>query len=270
MDETELKRKICDSFNAVAEGYDNPALRFFQKSAQLLPGYLSLKGDESVLDVATGTGHAAMALAGALPRGRVTGIDFSQGMLERARAKIAGESISNIYLIPMDMQYIDLPNESFDAAVFSFSIFFVEDMERQLRHVMEKVKPGGKILFTSFQKSSFSPIAEMFFDRVKKYGVETPQSWQKLATAEECETLMAKAGLGSINVGANNVGYHLTGAGQWWDLVWNAGFRRFVNAIPPERLGNFRREHMEEVESLKSAEGIWLAVNALYAVGRKI
>jgi ubiquinone/menaquinone biosynthesis C-methylase UbiE len=44
--------------------------------------YLNLKGDEHVLDVATGTGYAAMAIAGNLPDGKVTGIDFTTFKLE--------------------------------------------------------------------------------------------------------------------------------------------------------------------------------------------
>ena len=95
-DESEMKKKIQEAFNTVAEGYDNPALRFFPESAKHLSGYLKLGGNEHVLDIATGTGHAAIALAAALPKGRVTGIDFSEGMLARAKAKIEESGIRNV------------------------------------------------------------------------------------------------------------------------------------------------------------------------------
>ncbi|TAL27355.1 MAG: methyltransferase domain-containing protein [Nitrospirae bacterium] len=269
MDEQELKKRLQAAFNAVANGYDNPALRFFPESAKHLPQFLKLKGDEHVLDIATGTGHAAIALAAALPKGRVTGIDFSEGMLSRAKAKIDENGIRNISLHSMDMQSLDFPDSAFDAAVFSFSIFFVEDMELQLRHVAEKVKLGGKVLATSFYSGTFSPQVDIFFERVKKYGVDVPSVWRRLSTTEECSTLFEKAGLSNIRVATKDIGYYLADAGQWWDIVWNAGLRRFVSGLSPEDLEKFKKEHLQEVAGLSTDKGIWLEVKVLYAIGTK-
>lgn len=269
MNEQEMKKKIQDAFNVVAAGYDNPALRFFPESAKHLPGYLKLGGDEQVLDIATGTGHAAIALAAALPKGRVTGIDFSDGMLSRARAKIEENGIRNVSLLSMDMQALDFSDNAFDAAVFSFSIFFVEDMAGLLRHAMKKVKPGGRVLATNFYEGTFSPLVEMFFDLVKKYGVEAPSNWRRLSTPEECKSLFEKTGLAEVRIDTRDIGYYLTDAGQWWDIVWNAGLRRFVSSLSPEDLEKFRAEHLKEVEGLSNDKGIWLEVTVLYAQGTK-
>lgn len=265
----ELKKKLMEAFNTVAGGYDSNALRFFPDGAKHLPQYMNLRGDEHVLDVAAGTGHASMALAGALPRGRVTGIDFSEGMLARAKAKIEERGIRNVSLIPMDMQALDFPESSFDAAVFAFSIFFVEDMEGLLRHAMEKVRPGGKVLATGFYDGTFSPLVDIFFDQIRKYGVEAPSPLWRFSTPEECLSLFGKAGLTEIRVDTKDIGYHLMDAGQWWDIVWNAGLRRFVSGLPPEDLEEFRKEHVKEIGDLSSDEGIWLEVKVLYAQGKR-
>lgn len=267
VDEQEMKKKIQEAFNVVAPGYDNPALRFFAKSAKYLPEYLTLKGDEHVLDVATGTGHAAISIAGALPEGHVTGIDFSEGMLERAKAKIEGSGIRNVSLRSMDMQHLDFPDGVFDTAVFSFSIFFVDDMEGVLSHTIKKVKPGGRVLATSFQSGTFSPQVDVFFDRVKKYGVDVPSVWRRLSTPEECKSLFEKTGLAEVCIDTKDIGYYLTDAGQWWDIVWNAGLRRFVSSLSPENLEKFKREHLKDIEGLSTDKGIWLEVKVLYAVG---
>ncbi len=269
VNEQEKKKKIQEAFNTVALGYDNPALRFFTESAKHLPQFLNLRGDEHVLDIATGTGHAAISLASSLPKGRVTGIDFSEGMLTRAKAKIEENGICNVSLLSMDMQVLDFPNSTFDAAVFSFSIFFVEDMEGVLRHATEKIKPGGRVLATSFSDGTFSPLVEMFFDRVKKYGVDTPVVWRKLSTLEECRSLFEKAGLTQISVDVKDIGYYLEDARQWWDIVWNAGLRRYVSGLSPQDLEKFKKEHLKDIEGLSTDKGIWLEVKVLYALGVK-
>jgi len=71
---------LKETFDTVSSGYDGGALRFFPQSAQSMASLLDLRGDEDVLDVACGTGHASLAVARMLPNGRVTGVDFSAGM----------------------------------------------------------------------------------------------------------------------------------------------------------------------------------------------
>jgi len=267
MDEQEQKRKLKETFNTIAKGYDSPALLFFSKSAALLPGQLALQGDEHVLDVATGTGHAALALAAELPRGRVTGIDFSEGMLAEAKGKLRERGVENVTLHQMDMQALGFHAESFDAAVFSFSLFFVEDMGGLLGHVRGKVRPGGRVLATSFQEGTFCPQVDMFFERVKKYGVEVPARWRRLSSPQECTELFEAAGLKDVRVEAKSVGYHLSEAEGWWEVIWNAGLRRFVSDLSSAELERFRREHMEEIGTLCSKEGLWLEVKVLYTQG---
>ncbi len=77
MDAEQTRALVRQTFDAVAAGYDGQALRFFPTSAEHLASRLDLRGDEHILDVATGTGHAALSLAGRLPEGKVTGVDFS-------------------------------------------------------------------------------------------------------------------------------------------------------------------------------------------------
>jgi SAM-dependent methyltransferase len=169
----------------------------------------------------------------------------------------------------MDMQALDFPRSTFDATVFSFSIFFVEDMEGLLRHVIEKVKPGGKILATSFYDGTFSPQVDMFFDGINKYGVETPPVLFRFSTSEECVSLFEKAGLNGVRVDIKDIGYHLANANQWWDIVWNAGLRRFVSGLSPKDLKKFKEDHLKKIEGLSGGDGIWLEVKVLYAQGTK-
>jgi len=265
----EQKQLLRDMFNTLSEGYDNPPLRFFVESAKRLPKYLNPRGDEHVLDVATGTGHSAIALAEALPGGSVTGIDFSEGMLANARSKVEERGISNITLRTMDMQSLEFPPDIFDAAAFAFSLFFVDDMDGLLHHVKEKVKPGGGIIATSFADGTFLPLAGIFFERLKGYGVEPSTPIRRLSTPDECSSLFDRAGLTGVRVDTEDIGYYLTDAGQWWEVVWNTALRKFVSGLSTNDRKKFKEEHLNEVESLSDGNGIWLDVKVLYTQGVK-
>lgn len=270
MDEQQLKAMLKETFDTVSGGYDSKALRFFQESAKHMALLLELKGSENVLDVACGTGNAALAIAGFLPAGRVTAVDFSSGMLDRARRNAISLDIGNVEFLERDMQFLDFPDGIFDVAVCAFGIFFVEDMETQLLHIASVVRPGGRIMISNFQENYFSPLREMLFERIEKYGVKIPpQTWKRIASETGCRMLFEQAGLTDITVARKNVGYYLENAEQWWDVVWNGGFRRMVSQLSASDQKRFKSEHLDEIGKLRTKDGIWMDVGVLYTSGTK-
>lgn len=239
MEQAERKAKIREPFNAVAAGYDTPALRFFAENPRHLASCLDLRGDEHLLDVATGTGNAALALAALLPEGRVTGVDFAAAMLDRARQRAEAAGLANVEFVEMDMQALKYPDEYFSAACCAFGIFFVEDMEGQLAHIAAKVRPGGKIAISGFTEDAFSPLVDLMYARLARYEVEPPPlTWKRIATEAGCEALFRSGGLAS--------------------------------PLAPDDLIRFRAEHLAEVADLETPEGIRLEVEALYTVGTRV
>ena len=257
-------------FDTVSGGYDNGSLRFFTNSAAHMAALLNLKGNEHILDVACGTGNAAIAIAPLLPKGRIVAVDFSTGMIEQARARIEALGIRNVEFLVRDMQHLDFPDGTFDSAVCAFGIFFVEDMVAQLGHIIQTVKPGGTAMITNFEENYFYPLKELFFARLESYGVQTPpQTWRRIAHEQGCRELFEKAGLRDIRVEKKNVGYFLADTGQWWDVVWNAGFRMMVGRLSPEDQNRFKQEHLEEIDKLRTKDGIRLDVGVLFTSGTK-
>lgn len=262
-----LTNMIKQTFESVAEGYDGPALRFFAASAAHLADSLRLRGDERVLDVACGTGHATVALAQRLPLGRVTALDFSPAMLARARTKAEAARLTNVELVEGDMQ--ELPwQQRFDVAVCAFGVFFVEDMDAQLRRIAATVKPGGRLAITSFARSYMEPMRSLLMARVQRFGVEPPpQTWLRIADEDGCRSFFAGADITDVRVEKKDVGHFLSSAEEWWQIVWNAGYRRLVGRIPADQQATFKAEHLAEVESLRTSEGIALPVPVLFTSG---
>lgn len=262
------KTVIKQTFNAVAEVYDSPALRFFSAAAAHLVERLGLRGDEQVLDLACGTGHVTVALARALPRGRVTALDFSPAMLVQARAKADAAHLANIDFVEGDMQ--NLPWERrFDVAVCSFGIFFVADMDDQLARIARTVKAQGRVMITSFGTGYMEPMRSLLVERARRYGfVPPPQTWLRIADVEGCRSFFAAADLADITVESKDVGYPLSGPEQWWEVVWNAGLRRLVSGLPPADQATCKADHLAEVEALRQPDGIPMPIPVMFTTGR--
>jgi demethylmenaquinone methyltransferase/2-methoxy-6-polyprenyl-1,4-benzoquinol methylase len=97
-----------------------------------------------ILDVATGTGDLAIALAAAHPGGTVIGLDPSPGMLAIAAQKIARRGLA-IELVEGDARALPQASCSVDAATIAFGIRNVPDRPRALRELARVVRPGGRI-----------------------------------------------------------------------------------------------------------------------------
>jgi phosphatidylethanolamine/phosphatidyl-N-methylethanolamine N-methyltransferase len=97
-----------------------------------------------LLDVGVGTG---LALPHYAPHLRVTGIDLSPDMLERARERVEREGGGNIEaLLEMDATALDFPDNSFDLAAAMFVMTVVPDPEMVMRELARVTKPGGTVL----------------------------------------------------------------------------------------------------------------------------
>ncbi|MBD3671466.1 MAG: methyltransferase domain-containing protein [Gammaproteobacteria bacterium] len=264
------KAFIRQTFDTVCAEYGRGNLRFFEKAAAGLPELLQLRGDEQLLDVATGTGLASTLLAAQLSRGHVTGIDLSDGMLQQASERARAMGLSNIDFRQMDMTRMDLPEDAFDIINCSFGVFFVEDLNGLMRHIVTRLKPGGRLLTTHFAQGSMSPMQELIMQRLKDYGVDVPQAaWSQLDSEAANRDLYEAAGLSNIHHQRRQVGYYFDSAEGWWDVVWWAGFRGFVNQIDEDRIEQFKREHLQEVESLRDDKGIFFNVEVIHTLGER-
>ena len=268
MNETERKQHIRNTFNSVAEGYGGESQRLFTLAAARLPGMFAFRGHEQVLDVACGTGIATRALAPHLPRGHVTGLDFSSGMLAQANKNVQAAGLRNVDLVEMDMQAITLPERGFDAANCSFALFFVSDMRAQIAHIATRVKPGGAVVCNAFSDTPFSPNVDLFMERIGGYGIERPEfSLQRTGTEDKFAALYRAAGLQDVETVRADVSYMLPDANGWWDIVWYAGLRDPVSRLSPDELEQFKREHLAEIQALDQGHGIPVNAQVIYAKG---
>jgi SAM-dependent methyltransferase len=131
------------------EGWDHHVALYEQvfepltvEFARAAIGRLEVRPGERVLDVAAGTGGAALTLAQA--GATVTAIDGSAGMIDRIRARAAARGIA-VDARVMDGMMLDFPNDAFDAALSVLGISLFPDAVKGLREMRRVVRPGGRL-----------------------------------------------------------------------------------------------------------------------------
>ena len=74
-----------------------------------------------------------------------------------------------------------------------------------------------------------------------------------------------------IAVHTEQLGYYLRDVDEYWEdtVAWNGSWRGRIAQIPPEKLAQFRAEHLAEVSALATDRGIWVDVPCNVALGRK-
>lgn len=256
------KQHVADLFNQVADGYGSPALRFFSFVADHMVYQLRPKPGSKILDVATGHGAVAIAAGQVVgAQGRVFAVDMAANMLDWVRKHADKMKLDNIDLHEMDAENLEFRGRYFDAVLCSFGLFFLPDMEAALRSWLRVVKPGGAIMFSSFAEGLMEPMAGMFRKRMEAYGVAMDlEAWHRLKQVEEITALLERAGAVEIEVIDKQFGFHLNCADDWWEVIWNSGYRGIVNQLDADQLAQFRQEHLAEVAELQGDKGIWMEV----------
>jgi len=109
---------------------------------------------ETVLDLATGSGDVAFALAdGLAPSVQLTGVDFCQPMLDEAVKKSAGHPRwSRIEFKQGDGMALPLPGEAFDAVTISFGLRNMGDRHQALSEMRRVLRPGGLLCVLEFSQ----------------------------------------------------------------------------------------------------------------------
>ncbi|PAY20643.1 bifunctional demethylmenaquinone methyltransferase/2-methoxy-6-polyprenyl-1,4-benzoquinol methylase UbiE [Rhodopirellula sp. SM50] len=127
------------------------------KRLRLIPGV-------PALDVCTGTGDLAIAIADAAPDGvEVVGSDFCYAMLEIARRKrVAGSRSESIDFLEADSQQLPFASDRFQCVTVAFGLRNVADTDRGLREMTRVCRAGGQVMVLEFSKPTLPGLRQTY------------------------------------------------------------------------------------------------------------
>ncbi|MBO4978564.1 MAG: bifunctional demethylmenaquinone methyltransferase/2-methoxy-6-polyprenyl-1,4-benzoquinol methylase UbiE [Muribaculaceae bacterium] len=136
-------------FDSIAPAYDfmNRAMTFglHRRWLHHLVAAASATESQRVLDIATGTGDVAIALAQAMSGASITGMDLSEGMLARARAKAADKGLK-IGFVRGDALATGLPSGTYDLITVAYGVRNYADLRRGMEEACRLLCAGGHLL----------------------------------------------------------------------------------------------------------------------------
>jgi phosphatidylethanolamine/phosphatidyl-N-methylethanolamine N-methyltransferase len=144
------KRQVQRAYEFYAPVYDFIFDWVFAPGRVSAIRHLELQPEDRVLEVGIGTG---LNLPLYPPAVRLTGIDLSQEMLDKAIERVQNLAMRHVTLKVMDATAMDLPENAFEKAVATYTISAVPDPLAVLRQMRRVVKPGGIIVILNHFRS---------------------------------------------------------------------------------------------------------------------
>src|SRR5262245_56644795 len=215
-----------------------------------------------VLDVATGSGNAAIAAArlGCT----AVGVDYVPALLERGRQRAAAEGL-DVSLLEGDAEALPFPDRSFDAVTSVFGSMFAPDHARATAELVRVCRPGGTIALASWTPDGF--IGELFRTVASHVppprGVTSPMLW---GTEEHLRELFGD-GIASLDVVEQTSTFRIRSAEEFVEFfrTWYGPTVKAFAALDTEGRSALRRDLVALARSHDRLDGAdAIAIPATY------
>lgn len=171
-----------------ARTYDGPSNPLIEAESKVLAGIIGDVAGKKILDLGCGTGRESILLAKA--GARVTGVDFSEEMLDVARSNAAGLEVT---FINAEVGAVPL-EEQFDLVLCSLVLSHVPDLLPAMKEMARLTRPGGKIIITDLRTDYWFKKTK----KIRKFGTYVTDGFKH--TLSDYRAAVATCGLKQVRL----------------------------------------------------------------------
>jgi ubiquinone/menaquinone biosynthesis C-methylase UbiE len=216
-------------WSEVAGAWERHADRFDKQSGEAATAWMleavSLRPGERVLELACGPAGVGLQAARAVgPEGYVLSTDFAQPMVDAARRRAEEEKLENMDFRVIDAESIDLPDESFDAALCRYGYMLMAEPGAALRETCRVLHPGGRVALAVWGEAGENPWASTPMRAVMEHFDAPPPEpgapgMFALADEDRLRGLLEDAGFSEIQVERVEAVERYESVDAWWDFI---------------------------------------------------
>ncbi|HQY10898.1 MAG: methyltransferase domain-containing protein [Ferruginibacter sp.] len=139
------QRLSWNKFSPGWKKWDDLFMDFLRPMGDEIIRQINPESDDTILDVACGTGEPGLTIASLLNNGKVVITDLSEDMVQIAKENAASRGIKNIEPLVCDVTEMPFADNTFDAISCRFGFMFFPDMLLAAKEMARVLKPGGRI-----------------------------------------------------------------------------------------------------------------------------
>lgn len=261
-----LGDKIRQAFSDVAVQYDVLTSLHKEIGRELIGKIHPREDYRRILDIGMGTGWLTNRLSLSFPDAQVIGLDFANGMVDRA--KKYNQDNEGFAIIQADACALPFKDDAFDVVISNLTYQWVTDLERAFRLNCSILKDEGTFCFTMFGYHTFQELFTALEHAARQYYREKDFSWSRLANQDRVAAALRQAGFRNIKIEHERIKVHFP---HMMDLIrWIKGIG--ANLLRKDMyLGKnlFVRSNEYYNNNFKDRFGIYATLEVIWAEGTK-
>ncbi len=261
------KALIAEVFSRAAETYGQVGPPYFSHFGRRLVDLAGVRRAAKVLDVATGRGAVLFPVAERIgSAGWVVGIDLAPSMVEETAREIRRREVATAEVRKMDAEHLAFPDETFDAVLCGFGLFFFPDVAATMAEFRRVLKSGGRFAASTWAKDD----SWAWVDAVnKRYNVNVKLKSNSLDTPPACEGMLRTAGFEDIQIAVEQAEFVYADEEEWWKTHWSHAYRAVLERVPADALDRYKSELFSGLQAHKGPGGVREVFSVLFTTGRK-